>query len=115
MATTSRRVRKLEQEKARIEQENLQLMAEIAELESVYQLAHRAKELGFIQATLEEVEFLVVADTPPQALKFDENQARVAPWWDDVASQFTAWAQSVRPAQYAEAAPRTVRGGAGRP
>ena len=111
VATTSRRVRKLEQEKARIEQENLQLMAEIAELESVYRLALRAKELGFVQASVEDAEFLVVADTPSlQVRRPDENQGPAAHWWDDVASQFTAWAKSVRPAQYAEVGgSRTVR------
>ena len=41
VATTSRRVQKLEAEKARLQQENLQLMAEIATLESAYRLGAR--------------------------------------------------------------------------
>ena len=61
VATISRRVRELEDEKTRLQQENLQLMAEIAELESVDHLSARAGELGFTLASVEEAHFLVVA------------------------------------------------------
>ena len=93
VATTSRRVQKLETEKARIEQENLQLMTEIATLESVNRLAARAAELGFVMASAEEAEFLVVADLPPVQVSGTDDSNSVPHWWNNVASQFTAWAQ----------------------
>jgi cell division protein FtsB len=96
VATTSRRVQKLEREKARLEQENLQLMTEIAELESVNRLAARAAELGFVAAPIEESEFLIVADMPPVQIS-ETDSAPVARWWDSVAAQFTAWAQVQEP------------------
>ena len=97
VATTSRRVQKLEREKARLEQENLQLMTEIAELESVNRLAARAAELGFVAAPIEESEFLVVADMPPVQISETDSGVPVARWWDSVAAQFTAWAQVQEP------------------
>lgn len=93
VATTSRRVQKLEREKARLEQENLQLMAEIADLEAVNRLAARANELGFVAAPIQEAEFLVVADTPPVQLSEMDSGIPTARWWNNVAAQFTAWAQ----------------------
>ena len=97
VATTSRRVQKLEREKARLEQENLQLMTEIAELESVNRLAARATELGFVATPIEESAFLVVADMPPVQVSEVDSDDSVARWWDSVAAQFTAWAQVQEP------------------
>jgi cell division protein FtsB len=93
VATTSRRVQKLEAEKARIEQENLQLMAEIAALESVSRLAVRAKELGFVLPSVADAEYLAVADTPAMSAHRPDANSPVAHWWDNVTSQFTAWAR----------------------
>ena len=93
VATTGRRVQKLEQEKARLEQENLQLMAEIAELESVHRLAARAAEMGFVVAAVGEAEFLVVADPPPVHVAELGDGTPATRWWDNVTAQFTAWAQ----------------------
>lgn len=91
VATTSRRVQKLETEKARLQQENLQLMAEIADLESVYRLGARAQELGFVVAMVEDSEFLVVADAIPTPVADETADLAVGGWWDNVSSQFTAW------------------------
>ena len=93
VATTSRRVQKLEREKTRIEQANLQLMTEIAELASVHRLAARAAEIGFVTASVEEAEFLVVADLPPVKVSEMDDSTSGNRWWDNVTSQFTAWAQ----------------------
>jgi hypothetical protein len=93
VATTGRRVQKLESEKARLEQENLQLMAEIAELESVHRLAGRAVEMGFVLATASDAEFLVVADPSPVQVAELGDGTPATRWWDNVTAQFTAWAQ----------------------
>ena len=95
VATTSRRLRDLEKQKERIEQENWQLMVEIAELESVSRLASRAQELGFVMAFSDETEFLAVADAPPAQARAPTRGADgpSAYWWTNVTSQFTAWAQ----------------------
>ena len=93
VATTGRRVQKLEQEKTRLEQENLQLMAEIAELESVHRLAGRAAEMGFVLASVGEAEFLVVADPSPVQVAGLGDGTSATHWWDNVTAQFTAWAQ----------------------
>ena len=95
VATTSHRLRDLEKQKERIEQESWQLMVEIAELESVSRLASRAQELGFVMAFSDETEFLAVADTPPAQARAPTRGADDpgAYWWANVTSQFTAWAQ----------------------
>jgi cell division protein FtsB len=99
VATTSRRLQELEDQKERIEQENWQLMVEIAELESVTRLASRAQELGFVMAYSDETEFLAVVDVPStQARAPSPEGSDVAGWTmhnlaTNVTSQFTAWAQ----------------------
>jgi hypothetical protein len=99
VATTSRRLQELEGQKERIEQENWQLMVEIAELESVTRLASRAQELGFVMAYSDETEFLAVADTPPAQARAPSADESDAVGWTmhglatNVTSQFTAWAQ----------------------
>jgi len=97
VATTGRRIQELEADKIRLQQENLQLMAEIAELESVTRLATRARELGFTVASVEDSEFLVVADGSEVLAHAPDNGSPVTRWWDGVASQFTAWAQVEAP------------------
>jgi hypothetical protein len=113
--TTGRRIQELEAEKARLEQENLGLMADIAEFEAVHRLAARAAELGFTASALDETQFLAVADVPPLGeemsdgeratshasawTRWDAPTARAdlgtgiesAHWLDGVAAQFTAW------------------------
>lgn len=93
VATTGRRVQQLEAEKARLQQENLELMAEIAELESVTRLAARAREMGLVMVAPEDVEFMVVSDMPDgrdelTADSTDEGLLSI------VAAQFEAWART---------------------
>jgi hypothetical protein len=93
VATTSRRVDKLEVQKARLEEENLELMTEIARLESVSRLCARAQELGFEPIAAEAAEYLALAEMPsPQSVVMGADPTQTH-WWDNVASQFTAWAQ----------------------
>jgi hypothetical protein len=61
VATTSRRNQDLETEKALLRQENMELMVEIAEYESVSRLAARAQALGFVAVAPDEAEFMAVA------------------------------------------------------
>ena len=61
VATTSRRNQDLEAEKARLHQDNMELMVEITEYESVSHLAARAQELGFVTLTPDEADFMAVA------------------------------------------------------
>lgn len=91
VAVTSRRVQELEAEKKRLQEQNLELMVEIAGLESVTRLSRRAQELGFVSASLDETEFLAVAEPqiPDQLLARDKPDN----WWADMATQFTTWAQ----------------------
>jgi hypothetical protein len=93
VATTSRRVRQLEAEKARLAQDNLQLMAEIAELESVSRLATRAEELGFVMAHADQSEFVVMSAQPPAVVASSRGGSPAELWWRNVSGQFTAWAQ----------------------
>ncbi|MBN1640582.1 MAG: hypothetical protein JXA09_05040 [Anaerolineae bacterium] len=93
VATTSVRVQELEDEIARIEQENWQLMAEIAELESVSRLAARAEELGFVMASAGQSEFLTMAAPPIAVAAAQASGSPAVVWWDNVTAQFTAWAQ----------------------
>jgi cell division protein FtsB len=99
VATTSRRLQELEEQKEQIEQENWQLMVEIAELESVTRLASRAQELGFVMAYSDETEFLAVADAPSVQARAPSAEGSDAVGWTmhnlatNVGSQFTSWAQ----------------------
>lgn len=93
VATTSRRVRELESEKARIQEENLQLMAEIADLESVSRLAGRAEEIGFVLTVVGDAEFLAMIDVLVAQTRGLETDSSATHWWRNVSSQFTAWAQ----------------------
>ena len=93
VAATSRRVRELESEKARIQEENLQLMAEIADLESVSRLAGRAEEIGFVLTVVGDAEFLAMIDVLVAQTRGLETDSSATHWWRNVSSQFTAWAQ----------------------
>ena len=112
VATTGRRIEELQLDKARLEQQNLELMVEIAALESVSRLAERAVELGFTTLALDDAEFLVAAvpDEPAAPVERPAGGQGVvadagarshaswgAGWLEGVASQFTAWVQSGAP------------------
>jgi hypothetical protein len=105
VATTSRRIEELQIDKARLEQQNLELRVEIAELESIGRLDARARELGFTTVALDDAEFVVAAvpDLPPVpiALSGDkggsDSRTQSTSWLENVTSQFTAWVQSESP------------------
>jgi hypothetical protein len=92
-------LQELEEQKEQIEQENWQLMVEIAELESVTRLASRAQELGFVMAYSDETEFLAVADAPSDQARAPSAEGSDAVGWTmhnlatNVSSQFNSWAQ----------------------
>jgi len=91
VATASRRVQDLEEKKAQLQRQNLELMAEIAQLESVTRLSGRAKELGFVKVTPEEADFVLVRAeswTPATALA---DGSPVSRWLGSVSAQFAAW------------------------
>jgi cell division protein FtsL len=66
-ATIGRRLQELESERQRLEQQNAQLQAEIAGLQSVPRLINQAQEMGYHTATSNQVEYLPVNIAPPQA------------------------------------------------
>jgi hypothetical protein len=113
VTTTGYRIYELESERARLQRENAKLMLEIAELERLEDVKARARQLGFVPP--EQVEYLVVADYPPDhppsgqlAATFGEenlvlisphqekignkvDRGAVAGWWEKLVSQFNIW------------------------
>jgi hypothetical protein len=113
VTTTGYRIYELERERARLQRENAKLMLEIAELERLEVVETRARQLGFLPPA--QVEYLVVADYPPDhpssgqpAATFGEeslalvssqqeetgNEAvrtALAGWWEEMVSQFNVW------------------------
>jgi len=106
LAVTGYHVQELEQRKARLQEENAQLEAKIAELESAARLMARAKELGF--QSPERVTYVVVANYPVSVVETDatddqgtamvdsgeEVSSTLARWWTDLVAQFDAWLQA---------------------
>jgi len=109
VSTVRHRIREKEEEKVRLQQENAELLAEIAEMMSVSHLMNRTLELGYIPA--EGLQYLVLDypaddvlgtgrasvlgldETAAVALQESSNETlNVAGWWDMVISQFVAWA-----------------------
>ena len=73
-ASLTRRLQQLESERQQLEQENAQLRAEIAALRSVPRLIGAAQQLGYHQASADEVEYLVVRGVvPPSDTLFEEE------------------------------------------
>ena len=60
LSTLGRQLENLIAERNRLEQTNEQLRAEIAQLRSVPRLLARAQELGFVPATRDQIEYLVI-------------------------------------------------------
>jgi hypothetical protein len=113
VTATGYRIYELERERARLQRENAKLMLEIAELERLEVVGARARQLGFVPP--EQVEYLVVADYPPdppssrqlaatfgeENLTLDSPQqektgneamgAALAGWWEKMVSQFNIW------------------------
>lgn len=65
VASTSRRNQGLEAERVRLQQENMELMVEIAAYESIGRLAVRAGELGFVAIAPEGADFVAVVAPAP--------------------------------------------------
>ena len=113
VTTTGYRIYELEGERARLQRENAKLMLEVAELERLESVEARARQLGFVPP--ERVEYLIVADYPPdhpssgqraatfgkENLALDSPQrektedevmgAALAAWWEKLVSQFNIW------------------------
>lgn len=65
IATTGRQLENLITLRNQLEQENEQLRAEIARLQSVPRLRDRARELGFFDASRDRIEYLVIEGYHP--------------------------------------------------
>jgi len=78
VASTSRRNQELEREKVRLQQENMELMVEIAAYESVGRLAVRAEELGFVAVAPEGADFVALAPGVSQGAQGAIAQAHAA-------------------------------------
>lgn len=113
ITTTGYRIYELEGERARLQRDNAKLMLEVAELERLENVEARARQLGFVPP--ERVEYLVVADYPPDhplsgqlAAAFGEEHlalnspppeetgnevvgAALIDWWEELVSQFNIW------------------------
>jgi cell division protein FtsL len=79
---TGRRLENLLAQRDQLEQTNERLRVEIAELRSVPRLIARAEELGFRNATANEVEYLIVRGYNPL------RERTVAPIREDEAQQY---------------------------
>ncbi len=62
--TAGRDLQRYEAEKAELIQANDELRAKLAELRSITRLANRARELGFVPAQPDEVEYVAVNNYP---------------------------------------------------
>jgi hypothetical protein len=110
VSTARYRLWEKERERARLQRQNAELLAEIAEVLSVSRLADTALESGY--TATEGPRYLYVLDYPADSasrgglaavarpdegavvsLEEHENKPRgVTRWWKEVISQFVAWA-----------------------
>jgi predicted PurR-regulated permease PerM len=92
-STLGRQLSSLIEERDRLQQDNEALRAEIAGYRTVERLLRRAQELGFVQASAAQIQYLVVNGYNPQrqitvvALQPNNN---VLPDYDE---SFTGWVQ----------------------
>lgn len=86
--TAGRDLQSLEARKAELIRENDELRAKLAELRSVTRLANRARELGFIPAQPDQIEYLAVNNYPHAARR---DQVTLAPQ-----AESQAWAVAQR-------------------
>lgn len=117
VTATGYRIYELERERAHLQRENAKLMLEIAELERLEVVEAGARQLGFVPPG--QVEYLVVADYPPdhplsgplaaapEGENFPDSSQQdktrdeavvnaLAGWWEEMVSQFNIWI-SVQP------------------
>jgi|FLYN01.1.fsa_nt_gi cell division protein FtsB len=95
LSTLGRQLEDLIAERNRLEQTNQQLSAEIAELRSVPRLLARAQELGFAEATRDQMEFLVIEGYNPNRTQTaapveQEAEEEPLPVYDET---FMGWLQ----------------------
>ncbi len=89
LSTTGRQLEELIDDRNQIEQANEQLRAEIARLQSVPRLLERARDLGFVEAGRENIEYIIVPGYNPQsppsspALEIQPTPQPVAPIYDE--------------------------------
>ena len=76
VATTSRHIQDLEEQKACLEEGNLELVAQIADQESVSRLATRAAELGFEAVAPGDANFVAIAPAASNILPAAHIQPR---------------------------------------
>jgi hypothetical protein len=92
-SVVGRQLEDLISERDTLEQQNEELRAEIASLESMPRLEARAQELGFVAATDKDIEYLVVKGYNPnrQTSVLPPTEATpVPPAYDE---SFTGWVQ----------------------
>lgn len=94
VAAASRRVQDLEETEAQLQRENMELMAEIAQLESVSRLANRAEELGFVKVVPEEADFVLVDAAPENSEVALAGSSPMTRWLGSVSAQFAAWVRT---------------------
>lgn len=117
VSTTGRQVEELQAYRDRLLRENEQIRAEIAVMRSIPRLITRARELGFVRAESDQIEYLVVEGYMP------EQPESVAPlqqpeeplpvydetfygWlqrqWESLVTQFEEWARTTQAAEAGE-------------
>ncbi len=96
LSTTGRQLEALIAERNRIEQANEQLRAEIARFQSVPRLQERAREMGFVEAGRENIEYLIVPGYRPSRDRVAVTPLAPAPQRDVVPvyeETFLGWLQ----------------------
>lgn len=89
-------------ELTKLQRENAQLEAQIAKFEAVGDLQDRAREMGFVSAGPEQIEYLRVDNYPPVPGEGVPDRAASGPaasspptsWWDRLTRGFTGWSSS---------------------
>lgn len=101
MASTGRRIQKLEKERARLKRENAYLLSQIADLEAPSRLLARAQELGF--GSPERVEHVIVlyhpTSTPAMAAEEKPsaaNEGELGCWLESLLSKFALQLRGIR-------------------
>lgn len=79
IARTGRRVQILQNDLDNLRRENATLERAIAEAQSLERLQQEAARLGFVRATPEETEYLIVSQYPAVPTAFDSNQTAELP------------------------------------
>jgi len=106
LTVTGYRIQELQQRKALLQEENAQLEAEIAEMESASRLMARARAMGFQPP--QRVTYVPVPNYPVRAEAASvardqraapadygaEASSALARWWAGLVAQFDAWLQA---------------------